>query len=175
MSTLDSVTQMQQRGLTDTDIITSLRNQGVSPQEINDALNQAKIKNAVYDNPVSGGPNTEGMEQSIMQESSQDFSSQITQTTQAQSMQNPEMYLPQPQYPQQPQYQQQMPQDETQYSSETPQYTDNYYQPQQTLDSDTITEIAEQVVSEKFSLFEKKTGDIVSFKNDIQEKCCVVL
>ncbi len=178
MSTLDSVTQMQQRGITDTDIITSLRNQGVSPQEINDALNQAKVKSAVYDNPASGGSNTEGMQQSIMQDPSQDFSSQITQTTQTQSMQNPEMYLPQPQYPQQAaqqqQYQQQIPQqqipqEEPQYYPET-QYQDNYYQPQQTMDTDTITEIAEQIVSEKFSQFEKKTGDLVSFRNDIQER-----
>ena len=58
------------------------------------------------------------------------------------------------------------------YYPETPQaYSDQgYYAPAQAMDTDTISEIAEQVVSEKFSEFNKKTGDIAGFKNSIQDQ-----
>ncbi len=38
------------------------------------------------------------------------------------------------------------------------------------MDPDTISEIAEQVVAEKFAEFRKKTGDIALFKETIQDK-----
>lgn len=43
------------------------------------------------------------------------------------------------------------------------------YQPAQ-LDTDTISEIADQVVQEKFAEFNKRTGDLVGFKNEVKEK-----
>ena len=49
MPTLDTIIEMQQKGMTDYEISTNLQSQGVSPREINDALNQAKIKSAVTD------------------------------------------------------------------------------------------------------------------------------
>ena len=58
------------------------------------------------------------------------------------------------------------------YYTEAPQAypEDAYYPQQQAADTDTITEIAEQVVSEKFEEFNKTTGDISSFKNSTQDK-----
>ncbi len=47
MATLDKVIQMQQEGRSDTEIMAGLQNEGISPAEINNAINQAKIKNAV--------------------------------------------------------------------------------------------------------------------------------
>ena len=38
------------------------------------------------------------------------------------------------------------------------------------MDTETISEIAEQVATEKLNEFRKKTGDLVSFKNSIQER-----
>jgi hypothetical protein len=67
--------------------------------------------------------------------------------------------LPQEQFPQY---------SSEQYSQPSDQYQQEYYQPQ--LDTGTITEIADQVVSEKFAEFNKKTGDIVSFKADTQDR-----
>ena len=66
--------------------------------------------------------------------------------------------------------QEQQPQDN--YYPQTPQaYSpQDYYAPQNTLDTETISEIAEQVAIEKLDEFKKKTGDLVSFKTSIQNK-----
>lgn len=47
MATLDRVMQMQSQGMSDSDIIYALKNEGINPKEINDSLAQAKIKTAV--------------------------------------------------------------------------------------------------------------------------------
>jgi len=57
MTTLDKIIQMQQQGKSDTEVMTQLQNEGVQPSEINDSLNQAKIKNAV--SPPEQAPQTE--------------------------------------------------------------------------------------------------------------------
>ena len=41
-------------------------------------------------------------------------------------------------------------------------------------DTETITEIAEQVVNEKFKEYNKKTGDITTFKNMTQDKVNII-
>jgi len=58
MGILEQVTKMKEQGIPDNQIANKLQEQRVSPKEINDALNQSKIKNAVSD--------TEGMQPSIM-------------------------------------------------------------------------------------------------------------
>jgi len=62
MGTLDDVTNLREQGISDNEIIASLRGRGVSPKEINDALSQAQVKNAV-------GSAEPGMESSIMDSS----------------------------------------------------------------------------------------------------------
>ena len=156
MTVLDDVTKMQQQGMQDSEISTQLQNHGISPQEINDALNQAKIKSAVAQEQYSQQPAAiQGMQQSIMQPPTE-------QSQPAEQLQQyPEMQsAPSPTQEQSYQY------------PATPQaYPEQAYYPQQpALDTDTIIEIAEQVVSEKFSEFLKKTGDLASFKLNIQEK-----
>ena len=47
MGVLDQVTDLKNQGMQDSRIISTLREQGVPPKQINDALNQAKIKSAV--------------------------------------------------------------------------------------------------------------------------------
>lgn len=47
MGILEQVMQMRKEGTPDQDIISQLQEQGVNPRTINDALNQANIKNAV--------------------------------------------------------------------------------------------------------------------------------
>jgi DNA-binding transcriptional MerR regulator len=125
MDVLDKVTELQSQGLQDEDINKQLRDEGFSPQEINDALSQARVKEAV------SAP--QGMEQSISEQEMQEYSPQAGQ----------------------------------EYAQGDQQYGQDQYQPQQ-LDTDTISEIAEQVVQEKFSEFNKKTGDIVNFKNEVR-------
>ena len=139
MAALEKVLELQSQGMQDTEIIRKLRDEGISPQEINDSLNQLKIKNAVSQPGIADSEMHE-MEQSIMQE---------TQPQEAQPQ-------AQPAYAEQ-------------YPSQDYAYQDQYTQPQ-AADTETISEIAEQVVSEKFKQFAEKTGDISSFKSNTQDR-----
>ena len=156
---------MKNQGMSDSEISRQLQNQGISPQQINDSLNQLKVKSAVSQSEQPQGQPMQGMEQSIMQHQS------------GQEMEPfPEQNYPYPQeqgtqYPQGAE--QQYPEGQAEYYPEAPQaYSgEEYYYPQQpTLDTDTIAEIAGQVVSEQFAEFKKQTGDLASFKNTMQEK-----
>ena len=165
MGVLDYVMQMKNSGNSDSEIIRFLQNQGVPPKEIQDALNQAQIKNAVYG---------EDMQQSIM-----DYS----QSPEAYPMPNQDTYIPQPnnlpqnqtaqpvyqpqQYPQQPpqQYQTYQQQDNTYY----PQETQEYYPQEQEYtssgtDTSTLIEVAEQVFSDKIKKIEKPLDSLNEFR-----------
>ncbi len=163
MGVLDYVMQMKNSGNSDSEIIRFLQNQGVPPKEIQDALNQAQIKNAVYG---------EDMQQSIM-----DYS----QSPEAYPMQNQDTYIPQPNnlpqnqtpqqvyqpqpYPQQYQQQQNYQQDSTYY----PQEAQEYYPQEQEYtssgtDTSTLIEVAEQVFSDKIKKIEKPLDALNEFK-----------
>ena len=131
-----------------------MRNEGVPPREINDSLNQAKIKEAVSSTNISGEQNYEmdGMQSSI--------SDQIQEQT------IPEDSYPSPQLATE--------EGGEQYYSQSPQA---YYEESSTsqgFDAESITEIseqiAEQIVLEKFNEFTEKTGDLTIFKQEINDK-----
>lgn len=216
MATLDRIIQMQNQGMSESDIVNGLKKEGISPREINDALSQAKVKNAVTQqdgtNEQQAQGNFQGMQQSIMpqqgqqgggfptgqqansqqnqeaQQNIQQAPQQVQQQGNAQprqpmtqEMQAPsqEQQMQAPQYGSQEQYNYPQGQENEQqqydygdYYTQNPQAYEQYgYYPQQGgYDTDTITEIAEQVVAEKFEEFEGKTGDLVTFKNLTEEK-----
>ncbi len=174
MATLDRVTQMQTSGMTDEQISSQLQQEGIAPKEVLDAINQAKIKSAVTDNPNAG----------IIQQTGGVPQLQTPQPTPAtQGMQtsiaNQEPVAPAPLPPNEQTFQGQQYQEapvpagqEDQYAGyypETGAYQDSYYQ-QPMMDTETITQIAEQVVTEKFKDFTKGTGDLISFKTTTQDK-----
>jgi len=168
MATLDRVIEMQGQGLSEAQISSQLQNEGVSPKEVSDSLNQAKIKNAV--SPPEGmtpAQGTQGMQESIMPGTPQEQPSQEPAPGQGAEMPagqpNPEVYEPQP-------VQEGQPQDD--YYTQTPQaYSgQEYYAPQGSADTETISEIAEQVVTEKLNELKKKTGDVAAFKTAIQDR-----
>lgn len=185
MTTLDRIMEMQKEGKTDTEISAQLQNEGVAPAEINDSFNQAKIKNAV--SPPENMP-----QQSAPEMSSSIMSDQPEQAPMPPPVpqaipeapappQAPEVYPPEvpgqepplapaPVADYQPPVADAQPQDD--YYQQTPQaYSqDDYYAPQSGMDNETISEIAEQVVTEKLNKYKKKVGDITSFKNNIQDK-----
>ena len=209
MATLDTITEMQKKGMTDYEISTNLQSQGVSPKEINDGLNQARIKSAISDTS-----NTTGIAQPQNPDAQSFSQQQFPQTTQGvgqqQFPQNQGITQPQPSITQgitqpQPSITQEIEQPQTdsfsqpqpsimqteqgqnEYSSQetypqdaypvdqygTDQYEGDYYDEQSGggyTDTETITEIAEQVVAEKFKKYEKKTGDVSTFKTTIQDK-----
>lgn len=173
MGTLDRVIEMQQKGISDAEISTQLQNEGVSPTEINDSLNQAQIKSAVSPPEETPQGQAGGMQTSAIPIQPEQVNPQqpvpIIQQTQQQPIapqqeQPPEIYPPQIQPPEQ--------QAQDDYYQETPQaYSQqDYYAPQGEIDTETISEIAEQVVVEKLNEYKKKIGDMSSFKNMIQDK-----
>ncbi|MBU3923692.1 MAG: hypothetical protein KJ592_02140 [Nanoarchaeota archaeon] len=165
MEILERIMQMQNQGISDAEISTQLQNEGVSPSQINDSLNQAKVKNAV--SPPENIPK-QTMSESITERQPQapEFQNQETYSQQP----SPEIYPPQTQY-QSYEYQQPNQQQE-QYYQETPQaYSpQDYYSPQAGTSTETISEIAEQVIIEKLNEYKTKVGDIASFKNTVQDR-----
>ena len=157
MATLERVMQLKAQGVQDAEIIQELQNQGIPPKEIQDSLSQANIKQA-----VSPEQPTQDMQQSIMptqQEQALPNQGQSQQPAQPQE----QMQVQQPEYSNQ---------DYGQAYPQTPQaYPQQAYYPQSTgVDTETITEIAEQVMLEKLQEFNQKTGDIASFKNQTTEQ-----
>jgi len=168
MTILDQVIDMQNQGFSETQITTQLQNEGFSPNEINESLNQLKIKNAVSPpEPIAKAPTYEiyppkGQRQQPIRQSPQQTMSTIPSEQMAQEMQS--FQAPESSPPQQ--------QSQDDYYTQTPQaYSpQDYYAPQNALDTETISEIAEQVAIEKLEEFKKKTGDLVSFRNSIQNQ-----
>ncbi len=141
MVLLDTVKQMESQGMQDTEIIQKLQEQGFDPREINDALNQSKIKAA-----VSGGYETNGQE-SVINNSSSEMQQSVMSQDQAQ----------------------QQPQQQYVYPTET--YPQEYYQPQSSgLGSETITEIADQIFSEKVGDIKKALNILTDFKTITEAK-----
>jgi uncharacterized protein YukE len=189
MATLEKVMEMQQQGISDAEISTQLRNDGVSSTEIDNSLNQAKIKNAVSPPAgiTPGQKPIEGMQASIMpkqpepvaqtppqaQPIAEDLSARLSSAAQEVESEDfpPQQQAPPPEvYPPQEGVAPEQPQDD--YYQQTPQaYSQqDYYAPQAGMDTETISEIAEQVATEKLNNYKKKIGDIASFKNNIQDK-----
>jgi len=140
MDLLESVKQMQQQGIPDASIVQSLKEQGFSPKDIDDALSQSKIKSAIYEQ--TGQDSVINNSQADMQQS------MMTQEVQEQA-------------PMPMQYQ----------TYEQPQQEYSYYQPQQSgVSPETITDIAEQIVSEKISALKKNIGNISDFKSIADSK-----
>jgi hypothetical protein len=139
MAILDLIKEMEQQGMKDEDIAQKLKEQGLNAREIDDALNQSKIKAAVYE---GSGP------EAVMENAQNEM--QPSMMTQSPEAEQAAVY---------PQYQQQ------QYSQEA------YYQPPQSgISPDTITEIAEQVVSEKLADLRKNIGKVTEFKSMIESR-----
>lgn len=147
---INRILELQKSGLSDNEILRQLQSEGVSPKELRDSLNQARVKSAVYQEEHFG--ENEEMNPSIMQ--GQEAPGQDT------PIYAPENPAPQSQQPEQ------------NYYAETPQsYQGNqgYYSPQAPSDMEVITEIAEQVTSEKINELKKKIGDIPSFRSEIKD------
>jgi DNA-binding transcriptional MerR regulator len=238
MSTLETVIEMQKKGMSEMEISRNLQSLGVSPSEINNALNQAKIKSAIQgqnQNMQSQNQNIQPQNQN-MQSQNQNMQSQnqnmqfqpsITQTgqvldsypknnfqesqgynqnnnfqnqnSQFDSQQNSSNLPAQNQFSSPNENMQPMPSimdsgqssqtyptealsSEDQYYSENPYgdqsgyYSDdyNYSGGSGYTDTETITEIAQQVVSEKFKEYNQKTGDMAVFKTMIQDKVNII-
>src|SRR3989344_8450360 len=160
MPLLETVLDLRKKGYGDSAIICALKERGVSPREITNALSQASVKSAVDYAPETQSENiqaqisAESMQPSIME---QEAPSQI----------------PQPQMPQQfQQMQQEAP--EYIYPTQQSQYPEQYQYPQQAgqggYETETMSELAEQIVAEKISDTNKKLSSLSEFRKIAEAK-----
>lgn len=153
MATLDRVIQLQQAGLNEEGVINQLRQEGVSPREIETALSQSRIKEA-----MSHQIPEEEMQQSIMANEQEGYQQSYSQQPQ-------QGYSPQPNMPSS-----EPPQTYDNYTNSTQSYYDGEYYGAGGTSAETISEIAEQIVNERFDNYHKKTGDIVAYQNETKDR-----
>lgn len=156
MGVLEEVQSMQQSGSDEQTIISKLQQQGISYRDISDALAQSKIKAAV-DGQYNNTP----------------YESNQASTFEGQNPGLQPSIMNGPQNP--PEGQEYFPA----YDQNAPQQTQGNYDYSQGADynytssavsSDTITEISEQIVSEKLSDVRKKMERIISAKTELDAK-----
>ena len=188
MAILDRVMQMQAQGISEGDISRQLINERVSPREIQDAFNQARVKSAV--GGVSGGfsPSVDnvGMTPSVMSGNFQQdqFSPPqlpmqapvLGQVPSAQFVDASRQFAPQAQNGGN-EFSQVSPVPQEQYPSYAPEMPQAYNQEgtgqeyyDQGYDQDLVSEIAGQVVDEKLDAYKKGVGDVKSFMEMADEK-----
>ena len=151
MAVLERVMQMNQQGYSESQIINTLRQEGISPKEIYDALTQSKIKSELSQEPQEEYETGE-MKPSMIQQEQGSY---------------PLEGYSQEEYPAQAQqgYQDQFQEYPTQPRQGYQQYQE-YQPPSAPTDIETINEIAEQLIEEKTSEIKKQ---ISFFKNATEE------
>jgi hypothetical protein len=174
MAVLDEIKKMQQQGKTEPEISQSLQQKGYSQLEISNALSQTQIKQAVtdFEPPVQSQQGNSSSElpsfpnQSTFPpqnqntiSSAQPYQAQTQELQPSLLQQSPDQFSqPQSQVQYQDAYNQPYPQDQYGY--------DYSYQSQApSISSDTISEIAEQIVAEKLKKIHtqlEKTSDLKS-------------
>ncbi len=194
MGNLEKVVQLKQQGQTDSQIIGNLKQQGVSPKEIEEVLSQSQIKSAFNEQgaaPQQAPPALKST-QEISAQSPPQTTPQLAKITEPAPMQ-PSMMQSAPEalpqktqqplsYPQATQATQQMqePQPTFQQSSlpipapfqeapepgYPPEYQYSEYQPQQIGDIETINEIAEQILDEKTTQLKKQITSFTGFTEE---------
>jgi uncharacterized protein YfkK (UPF0435 family) len=146
MIQVNRVVQMQQQGMSDNDIITTLKNEGVSPKDISDSLAQAKIKMAVSQEEPQTAEDPQ-QQQYAPQEQQYEYS--------------PQQYPDQQYAPQEQQYTQE------QYTSQEQQ---QYAYPEQSgISIETVTEIIDRIIAEKLKEINQKIKPVIEFKNKAEE------
>lgn len=162
MTTLEKVSEYKKQGMSEAEITTKLQDEGISPMEIKDAINQAGIKEAVTA-PQSQEKSQETMMPSMMEEKTQQNYAPVPEQDLSQTEYTPTQ---QQSFNQQSAYSMQQPQEEY-YEEQYPQeeYTDVYQS-----SSDTMIEISEQVFSEKIKKIEKQMKEISEFKTIYKTK-----
>jgi len=190
MAVVEKIMQMRGQGMTEPQIARSLREEGLSPKEINESLSQSQIKSALNTNPEDYSsatspqmqtPQVSQMQPSIMPQNSptpQAFQ-QTMQPTTLQQQPPPEPNQPLQEAPTEPlPYPDQQPSPETyppeqpypdqQPSPETypPEQPYDYYPEYQSADVETIGDIAGQMIEEKTQDLKKKVSALIKFKED---------
>lgn len=165
MPILDEIKTMQQQGRTEEEISQALQQKGFSRQQISNAFSQSQIKQAVIASPYQD-------QYQLTEDEAQYPQTPITEADYSQETLQPSM-LPQPaEAPAPEQFQaQEFAQQYTQQPYPTQDYSSydyGQYSPAATpISSDIITEISEQVVSEKLFDIRKQLEKNIDIKNTL--------
>lgn len=151
MAILNDIQQLQKEGNSDEQIISILQSKGISPREISEAIAQSKVKEAVVGNiPETMAPTPAAPQ--------------------------PEAYAPSPEYaPSEAQPQADVIPAAAQPEAYPPQYPQGaeaypQYQQQPQLSTDIISEVADQIISEKLSPIKTQLEKILDLKSTIESK-----
>ena len=164
MSALEDVKRMQEQGLPEDQIIKNLQDKGISYREISEALTQSKIKAAV-ETPLSQLISSE-------EETSQEIQTSQTSNEAIPGMQKSMLQPIETTIPTTQEYTEEYAPQYEQQGYEYPQQGYEYhpYDYQLGISPDTITEISEQVVSEKISEIRKHLEKVIDFKTTVEAK-----
>jgi len=168
MALLNDIKRMQSEGKTEQEIITAMKQQGVSPREITEALTQSKIKEAVVGEEVPQ-QSMQMQQEALMPmpetEAAQQARAQAQEMQPAQTM--AQEFAPAQPMPMEPSMQYQYPPAQ-QPQAAYPEY--QQYPQAGGISPDTITEISEQVVSEKLSPLRKDIEKVLDLKTTVEAK-----
>lgn len=141
MATLERVMQMKGQGMSEDQIVQSLRQEGVPPRDIEESLSQSKIKFEVNNSnmPIQ---QEQGYDQNFTRSSFEEETPNPEEASQVQSA-TQEYY---------PEY--------------TPNQNYQDYQPQQPFNIETINEMVEQAIEEKTDSLKKQIASFTRFKED---------
>lgn len=137
---MEKIQQMKSEGKSDQQILQELQAQGISPQQAYESLSQATIKQAVTTQPESEFQSSALQPSMLASEEQMPSPNQSTQDTQ---------YMQPSEYSYPEQYQE-------------------AYAP--SFSADTIAEISEQVISEKFSSLREQLEKIIDFRTSTSAK-----
>ncbi|MEK6856182.1 MAG: hypothetical protein AABX66_03435 [Nanoarchaeota archaeon] len=141
MATIDDIKQMKDSGASDQDILRALESKGISPQQAYESLSQATIKEAVNsDNSQQSAYSSQELQPSLMTTPSQETVEQPINPQEDYSQYAPD-----------------------QYYSNAPAYSSG-------LSTDTISEIADQLITEKMSIMKDNLEKVSDFKNYSEAK-----
>jgi len=186
MEIIEQIKILKKQGLPEQEIIKNLQERGISPKQINDALNQAQIKTAISKTRTG----VDGMQPSIMQKieplidvpkpsSAQQEPVRKFYEPKTKEMLSSQNYPSQPLYKEQEELQQPISEDFPQqnlsqenyqnYPEPSPQQEEYAYQ-EPSINTDTVIEIAEQIFNDKISIITKQINDMEKFKTLTQLK-----
>lgn len=176
MGILDEISTMKNQGMDEKQILSALQEKGVTPKSIEEAFNQIKIKKAVSAESASEEEGTGGMEPSIMKgKLEQPAAPLYSPKTQEIEHESNEIYTSQRERRQPAQSQQQYAdanynQQEEYYPQEGGYESGQQIQGQESYDTDTLIEIAEQVFLEKIKKEQKQISALNEFASLAETK-----
>jgi|SRR3989344_7059581 len=177
---VQKINEMKNQGLSTGQIIQNLRQAGVSPKEINEALSQSQIPNQNYMQNFDRQPGqipTPDYQNQMDRQSEMSSTDDMQQSSLSISNEQETPYQP---YSPQEQIPQRMPGPSQQFPMQQQEYYQEYtqpdyqtypeYTPSHGLDIETITDLATQIIEDKMQEMKEGITNFARFKKQIGEQ-----